>query len=277
MIHSQTSEPASSGAAIDGLSLQDAYLLFLRMNFSNPDMPPIEGPGPMMLTKDACEALSRVENRLGLIVRHPDLMVADDDGDQVAMHLIASKAIDIDEGRGDVLVHRHFWKLFEDGEWKMTGRAANVAADEQVIKPRLFRYFRVFDLRRSSIEDGEFGGARFVDVRVYMVRDASPLIRPDRDDEAQPKDLDTFYARRGFASIQQIATERGLKIESYFEKPKLFYSEVHIGWCDHVKRHDPGFEPLDYDGGNKMLERRCERFLSGAKGLGLSGIAKTAG
>jgi hypothetical protein len=99
------------------------------------------------------------------------------------------------------------------------------------------------------------------------------------EEEALPKDLDAFYARRGFASIQQIATERELKIESYFGNSKMvkqFYNQVHIGWCEHAKRRDPGFESLDYDGGDPMLLRRCERFLSAAKSLGLSGFSAKA-
>jgi hypothetical protein len=257
MIESETAQ--SPGVALDGLSLQDAYLLFLKMNFSNPDLPAIEGPGPMMLTSDASEALSRIERRLGVIERHPDLMVADDDCDGVAMRLIAGRAIDIDEARDDILVHRHFWKLFEGCEWTMTGRAANAAADERAINPRLFIYFRVFRLRQSIIDDGEPDGARFVDVRVYpaehlskLPRGAAPLEEPDRIEEAlDALGIDSPKHR----IVGKIMIEAEISLSAPFgkEQQEFFRREFE-------KR---GIRAISDDAMRKRFEFCCDKFKAG--------------
>jgi hypothetical protein len=247
----------SAGAVLDGLSLQDAYLLFLRMNFSNPDLLPTEGSGPMVLTSDACEALSRVDKRSGVIVRHPDLMVADDDWDEVARRLVNSNAIGIDEARDDILVYRHFWKLFEDGKWKMTGRATNVAAGEQVIEPRLFRYFCVFDLRRSSIEDGEWGGARFVDVRVHQGEQlsklplgAAPLDEPDQIEKTLTAvGIDSQMRRR----VGRIILEREVSVSAPFDKEQQ----------DNFRREfkERGFSEISHDSMRQHFAACCKKLF----------------
>jgi hypothetical protein len=271
MIESEAAQSPGGGGSLDGLSLQDAYLLFLRMNFSNPDVPPIEGPGPIVLNSDGGGAWSRVQKRFGLIVRHPYLMTADDDCDGVAMRLTVSNAIDTDEGRDDVLVHRHFWKLFEDGKWKMTGRTANVAADEKAIEPRLFRYFRVFDLRQSSIEDGEFGGARFVDVRVYpgltppkLSRVTSLMGTPEiTPDIQEADDLGDFYKYAGFCGIGTAAFEEDLDLVS-FSSAADFFREITAAFSARAERGEKSFQVKTADE-RDALRTQCGRFLQQAR------------
>jgi hypothetical protein len=270
MIQSQTPEPESSGTAIDGLSLQDAYLLFLEMDFPNPDLPRVEGPGPLILTRDASEALSRVEKRHGVIERHPDLMVADDDWEGVAMRLTVTGAIDVDAARDDILVHRLFWKLFEDGKWTMTGRPANVAADERIIEPRLFRYFRIFRLRQSIIDDGEADPARFVDVRVY----SAPRACSEAADLLAAEDEKEFYDRAGHRQIGVIVFEDKLDLALFYDHVGDFLQKIELGYAAHAALQEKDFQPVTEDAlkESERLRGQCRRFLKAARERGLMRI-----